>query len=226
MGKDVVEALVVGSSNDSITKAQQDPFIYNRRNLSQQLNLKVTQVQAEDFITLRDTCKSFKGDLIFLLPSWQNSLQEEKLNLAEKVLQDIRDYLGSKKLIFIDPFDQTSSNYFRLLPYVDVFLKRQCYKNLDDYKQSYIGGSKYTDFLAKQWQLDFSNWFVGSEVNEKYLERIQPGWGLGTSQKYVKSLQPPLFGRNFFKKKSIFSVAFPWDLLKKKNGIINIGKLL
>ncbi|GFE70026.1 glycosyltransferase [Chroococcus sp. FPU101] len=200
MVENTVRALVVGSFNDSIAKAQLDPFIYNRRHLNQQLKLKVSQAEATDFVTLGNISKTFQGDLIFLMPSWQASLQEEGLIIAEKVLLDLREHLGSKKLIFIDPFAQTSSNYFRLLPYVDVFLKRQCYKNLDDYQQSYIGGSQFTDFLAKQWQFDFSNWFVGSEVNAKYLERIQSGWNLGTSEQFIKSLKPPLFRKNSFNK--------------------------
>jgi hypothetical protein len=80
------------------------------------------------------------------MPSWKESLSQEALTQSEKILQKMRSN-NDQKIIFIDPFSQTNSNFFNLLPYVDHFLKRQSYKDINNYKKDFIGGLMLTDFL-------------------------------------------------------------------------------
>ena len=168
--------------------AQQEPFIYNRKLLRSTLDLDTEYAYAKTFSEIGKLCNKHNSDVVFLFPSWWESPID-----AEEVLKDIRDKNPHRKLLFVDPFAQTTSKYFNVLPYVDRFLKRQSYKDLDEYKRQFIGGSMFTDFLANQKKLNFEGWHLGSEIPEGYDERIIPGWNLGTAKRFMKALRKPLF---------------------------------
>lgn len=183
-----MKALVIGYRKDPIAVAQRDPFIYNRKLLRRELNLEVEQIPAETFAEIREACQKNDSDIVFLLPSWRESPSE-----AEKAIAAVRADNPSRKLIFVDPYAQASTKYFNLLPYVDRFLKRQCYKQRDNYKRQFVGGSMFTDYLSRELKFDFDDWSVGSVVPEGYEDRISPGWNLGTSKKFKQALRKPLF---------------------------------
>lgn len=182
------KALVVGFNNDSIAVAQREPFIYHQGLLRRELDLKVEQFQAETFSEITEVCRKHDSDIVFLLPSWRESPSE-----AEKAIKVVREDKPNRKLVLIDPFAQVSTNYFNLLPYVDWFLKRQRLKDLSEYKQELIGGSAFTDFLAKEWGADFTQWYVGSKLPEGYEHRIVSGWNLGTAKRFKNLLTRSIF---------------------------------
>ncbi|NET58106.1 MAG: glycosyltransferase family 1 protein, partial [Symploca sp. SIO2E6] len=183
-----MKALLVGCTKDQIVAAQQEPFIYNQKLLRSQLDLKIQHVQVETFADISEVCKTNDSDVVFLLPDWRETAEN-----AQKIIKTVREDNPNRKLIFVDPFAQTSSNYFHLLPYVDCLLKRQRMKDLSEYKQQFIGGSMFTDFVAKQSDFDLNGWSVASEVPEGYEDRIATGWNLGTARRFVKVLRPPVF---------------------------------
>ncbi|MBF2020507.1 MAG: glycosyltransferase family 1 protein [Hydrococcus sp. C42_A2020_068] len=180
------KALVVGYTKDSITKAQQEPFRYYQKLLSRQLDLKIEHIAAESFGAIGEACKNQDAEIIFVLPFWNESSDQ-----AEQVMQSLRQQQPTRTIVFIDPFAQVTSNYFNVLPHVDYFLKRQRYKNLDEYQRSFIGGSMFTDFLARELELDFSQWHVGSQVPKQYQHRIVSGWNLGSAKQFKQKLQTP-----------------------------------
>lgn len=195
----MIKALIIGSNRDSIVKAQCEPFTYSRKQLVQQLNLKVQYLPAETFADIAQVCKQHESEIVFLLPYWRENPLE-----AEQIMKSIREDHPHRKLILIDPFAQASTKYFNLLPYVDRFLKRQRYKNIEDYKQHYIGGSQFTDFVARKWNYNFEGWYVGSDVPSGYENRIQLGWSLGTAKRFKKALFQPQF--NWFRPKKTLDI--------------------
>src|SRR5262249_21746269 len=140
----------------------------------------------ETFVAVSEACRTHPADMVFLLPSWRETPEE-----AERIVKSIRDENSALKIYFIDPFSQVSTTYFSLLPYVDRLLKRQRYKNMEDYKKSYIGGTMFTDYLAKEWHLDLGGWYVGSKIPAGYEDRIVSGWNLGASTNFRKMLLSP-----------------------------------
>jgi hypothetical protein len=187
------KAIIVGCNNDFITKSQLDPFFYSAQALKITANLSVKHFYAETFAEIGQTVERQDSDVIFLMPSWRESLSEEMLTQSEKILQKIRSN-NDQKIIFIDPFSQTTSNFFNLLPYVDSFLKRQPYKDINNYKKDFTGGSMLTDFLNKKLDIDLKQWYVGSKCSEDYINRINVGWNLGTNKKFITELhKKPLF---------------------------------
>ena len=182
------KTLVVGNFNDSIRSAQLEPFLYHQKQLRRQLALNVVSVNANTFADIGEACIRSDAEIVFLVPAWNEQPDE-----AERVLEKVRQHHPSRQLIFIDPFAQASSKFFNLLPYVDQFFKRQRYRDVQDYKNSYIGGMRMTDFLATEGGLNFDEWYVGSKVPAGYENRIATGWSLGTAKLMKKSLYNPLF---------------------------------
>lgn len=184
----VTSAILVGYVNDTIAQAQREPFLYYQKELKKRLNLNVKQYTAETFEEIDQVCRTYDSDIIFLMPSWRESLTNKLLSKAKNIVQNLKIDYPNRKLIFIDPFAQVSTNYFPLLPYVDYFLKRQCYQNLETYTKQFVGGSSFTDFLAQSMNLNFNKWYVGSDVPKSELHKIMPGWNLGTARKFKQSL--------------------------------------
>lgn len=185
------EAVIVGFKSDSIAVAQRDPFDYHKGKLRRSLDLKLKQVEAETFLKIGEACQKQSTDIIFILPSWRESSKEAEINIKA-----IRENNPNQKLIFIDPFAQSSTRYFNVLPYVDWFVKRQVLKDLDEYKKHLIGGSTFTDFVARHWGWDFTQWHVGSDIPEGCEHKILSGWNLGTAKRFQQALSKPKFWFN------------------------------
>ncbi|MEM9219553.1 MAG: glycosyltransferase [Cyanobacteria bacterium P01_F01_bin.150] len=207
------KALIIGPNTDNIVKAQKEPFFYNKKEISKRLNLTVQYINAETATEIEQASVNTKADILFLMFQWK-----ETPGVVESTLINIRNsYLGSKrpKIIFIDPFAQSSTRFFNILPYVDFFLKRQCLRDIDQYKEDFIGGSTMTDFIAKTWSYDFDGWHVGSCVPDEHKNRVIPGWNLGTAKKYKKLLTYPKIFR--FRQKKNIDIFCRLSLGYKKN---------
>lgn len=76
------------------------------------------------------------------------------------------------------------------LPALDAFVKRQSYRDPEDDRRSVIGGSRFTDFIAKHWQVDFEGWSVQSVISQGYENRRVSGWHLGTAKRFFRELKP------------------------------------
>jgi len=181
-----MKILIVGTQRDNISKAQWQPFFYSKKELKRQLDLTFQTMVAETCSEIEQVCKQNEADIFFINPFWKETSSE-----VEKAIIKIRQAKPQQKIVFIDPWDQVSSRYFNVLPYVDSFVKRQCYRDLEKYHQNFKGGTMFTDFLAQEWNFDLQGWDVSSRVPEGYLERIKPGWNLGTAKKFKRQIEKP-----------------------------------
>jgi hypothetical protein len=188
-----MKALVVGNAKheiDDIAAAQLYPFFQYRKQLQTKLGLTFKHIQAYMFADIAEACKNVDADILFIRPDWREDASE-----AEKALESVRKNNPNKKLIFLDPFDQTATRYFNVLPYVDCFLKYQRLKDVSQYRQKFIGGGMFTDYLAREWHYDLQGWNVGSEVPEGYEHRIATGWNFATAKRFQDALNPPLLSK-------------------------------
>jgi hypothetical protein len=197
-----MKAVVIGNAKlnkkaDKIPPAQLYPFSANRQQLHQQLGLKLQFVEATTLADIEVAYRQSQADVFFVRPAWQ-----EDATQVERVMKDLRMTHPKAVVIFIDPFDQTSSRFFGVLPYVDRFLKYQRLKDVTQYKQSLRGGTVLTDTLAREQGYDLKDWNVGSKVPEGYEHRIETGWYLTLTQQF---------------KNPLFRQAMPWERLKKRD---------
>jgi hypothetical protein len=179
-------ALFVGYTNDSIVTAQQDPFLYYKRALKQELDLSVSIRNVSSFTEAVILCLGERSDIFFLMPDWR-----EQPEVVEARIQNLRQQRPHAKLFFVDPFAQAGSRFLGVLPYVDGFVKRQRYQDLSLYSQDMQGGSLLTQYLAQQQHYELGNWHVGSAAPREYESRIRTGWSLGTSKSFKKILHRP-----------------------------------
>ena len=190
-----MKAVIVGNANlriDNISAAQLDPFFRNRDRLRKALGLKFQHIQAVSLAEIEQACRNIASniDVLFIRPDWRENPQD-----VTKALRRIRNLNANRKIFFIDPWDQVSSRFFGVLPYVDRLLKYQRLKNVADYRKTWIGGTVITDYLVKEWGYDLHGWDVSSEVPAGYENRIATGWSVVTAKRFEKVLFPPMLQR-------------------------------
>lgn len=198
-----MKALIAGATRsdiDNISAAQLYPFFDNRQRLRQELGLEFKVASVEKFAEIHQACRQHPDvDVLFIRPTWREDAQE-----AERVMRAIRQENPLKTIVFIDPFDQTSSRYFGVLPYVNWFLKYQRLKQVSDYHKPFIGGTQLTDYLAHRWNWDLSGWHVGSTVPRGYEHRIVTGWNISTIPRFKDNLLMPKFLQSHKKDIAVF----------------------
>jgi Glycosyl transferases group 1 len=179
----VTKALVLGITDprkDRISAAQLYPFLGYRKQLRQRLGLEVKVVEAETLTAIHSAYLNHLDYEVFILrPSWR-----EDPSQVLQLIKTVRENSRCQRLILIDPFDQTSSRFFNVLPHVDWLVKYQCLKDLSEYQQDFVGGTKLTDYLVQQLGYDLEGWSVGSKVPKAYEQRIVAGWNLGIDPRW------------------------------------------
>jgi glycosyltransferase involved in cell wall biosynthesis len=182
-----MKAVLIGKASfkdpDSIPASQLYPFFSHRDVLRRELGLVFQHIHAHTFAEIESAAEGLKADVFFIRPAWQESPID-----AERVMAKLRHQNPNAKIIFIDPFDQTSSRFFNVLPYVDRLLKYQRLKDVSAYTQPFTGGTFLTDRLTKELGYDLNNWHVGSEVPSGYESRIDTSWYLSLIPRFQRQL--------------------------------------
>ena len=57
------------------------------------------------------------------------------------------------KLIWFDSSDSTSVTHFEVMPYIDLYLKKQIFKNKNLYQRNFYGGRIFSDFYHKKFKV-------------------------------------------------------------------------
>jgi hypothetical protein len=197
-----MKAVVIGSTKfcknaDNIPPSQLYPFLDHRRQLRYQLGLKLQFIEASTLAEIESAYRKTSADVFFVRPSWQENASD-----VERVMKDLRATHPDAIVVFIDPFDQTSSRFFSVLPYVDRFLKYQRLKDVTQYNAPLMGGTMLTDILAREQGYDLKDWYVGSEVPEGYEHRIETGWFVTLTKKF---------------KDALFKPTMPWERSQKRD---------
>ncbi|MGI9317931.1 MAG: glycosyltransferase [bacterium] len=184
-----MQALVIGpDKTDPLGVWQLFPFKYHKRELKNQLGMEVKFSVARNIKEIAHIIFSVSDnfDVLFIRPQWKDDPQE-----VEDVLRRARIKFESKKIILIDPFDQTSSRFLQSLKYVDRLVKYTGLKDNNLYKNQYQGGSYQTDRLSREYNLKINGWHVGSIVPDGCETKIVSGWFI--VQPYIiRNLMSPL----------------------------------
>ena len=101
--------------------------------------------------------KNYECDILCLLskailPNFKNSkyVENEESNLI-KYLIDLKK--GANKIVWFDTSDSTSVTHFELMPYIDLYLKRQIYVDKNNYNNNYYGGRIFSDYYHKNYNV-------------------------------------------------------------------------
>jgi hypothetical protein len=183
-----MKAILIGNADpkiDSIASAQLDPFFLNRKRFEDEANLTFQHIQAVSIQEIVQATFKISPDIetLFIRPDWREDQHE-----VVQALQTIRRNHPTQRIIFIDPWDQVSSRFFGVLPYVDKLLKYQRFKDVQRYHEPLIGGTAITDYLAKEQGYDIGDFHVGSDVPIGYEHRIATGWNVVTARRFKQVL--------------------------------------
>ena len=92
--------------------------------------------------------------LILFSKSIQKIINEKSsiYSLSGKTISFLKLYQKKvNKLIWFDSSDSTSVTHFEVMPFVDLYLKKQILKNINLYKTNFYGGRLFTDFYNKKY---------------------------------------------------------------------------
>ncbi|MCU0526689.1 MAG: hypothetical protein MUF72_17905 [Elainella sp. Prado103] len=184
-----MKALVIGNAKfteDYIAASQIYPFFDHRQQLSRELGLTFQHFQTDKLSDLKSICQDNPADALFIRPDWR-----EQPQLAEQTMANIRQTYPNTKIFLIDPFDQTSSMFFNVLPYVDRMIKYQTLKDLNQYEQPLAGGTVLTDYLVREMGYNLNGWHVSSPIPSGYVDRIDAGWFLSLIPEFKRPILRP-----------------------------------
>ncbi len=137
-----------------------------------------------------------KYDIVFLAyhrTSGFFDLGEEKVL---KFLEDLKKRCN--RLVWLDTSDGTGTSQFEVLPYVDIYLKKQLLINKKLYLTDFFGERIYLDYYHKEGYLSSSNTqnnYRSFINNETYLSKLDISWNIGLGD-YFSSKLKFVFNKN------------------------------
>lgn len=115
-------------------------------------------------------------------------LQENKMIISEpsptiEFLKKARLY--ANKIIWMDNSDSTTVTHFELLPYIDLYLKKQLFKDKTLYQKDFVGGRIFTDYYHSNFNIEddikFKQFFP-LDLDLSY--KVGLSWNIGLGDMY------------------------------------------
>jgi hypothetical protein len=164
---------------------QINPFIIDKKELKSKLNFD------ED---IKLDYKRNKYDILFIQSKLDGVTDKKELINEVSFFKKIRLTNKNSKIVFLDYRDSTSLASFKVMPYIDLYVKAHHFNDLNKYGKNYFGGEIWADFLIKKFGLKKGKGY-SFKLPKKYKNKLVTGWNLGTGKK-VYDL--------FLKQKNIF----------------------
>lgn len=180
----MLNILVAGNwEKDGVADHVVEPFRYYKHKLATQCEAVVEMRPANSLAELSSVLKSSSADIAFLTTCWRNPVDE-----TIAFFKEVHGWKNRPRIIYLDYFDQSSSPFFGILPYVDGYVKKQLYKDLANYRKDYIGGYMVTDFISRHYNIPANDWHFGSYLPEEQEHKLIPGWNVATHKEIRRSL--------------------------------------
>ena len=181
-----MHALIIGRGTRLGTPDghQLDGFHVYRRQLKRRLGFTFDQVDLYELPQIERAVRESRADVAFILLTWR-----EKVEDVRGMFERLYNTPDRPKLIFLDYYAQTSSPYFSILPFVDLYVKRQLLRDRSLYQRDFRGGYIFTDFYADHAGLDLDGWYFGSKPDPSQMHKLVVGWNLGVTGRYRQFLR-------------------------------------
>lgn len=176
--------LVAGNwTCDGIADHMVEPFRHYKGKFSSQCKTHIEMRPANSLEALSSILSATHADVAFVTTDWKNSADE-----TIAFFKNVHNWKNKPIIVYLDYFDQSSSPFFGILPYVECYVKKQLYRNFEDYRQDYIGGYIVTDFISRHYNLPAKDWNFGSYLPKDQEDKLFPGWNLATHHQIRRSL--------------------------------------
>ncbi len=172
-----------GDTN-SIEVDQVSAFEMYQNDLKKKLDFTFNQFTTLTVGEIEMVTERNKSDIIIVIFSWR-----ETQSIVQEFCRHISERHTTSKLVFLDYYAQTASPHFGVLPYVDLYIKRQMLKDRANYYRDFKGGYIFTDFLDRRFGYNIDGWYFGSYPDPNHLHKLVYGWNLGVNSKYRRLLK-------------------------------------
>ena len=178
------------------------PLILNKRKLLD-LGYKIT-------FYFKLSKKLLECDILILVSKPTQKIIDEK-KASVKNNNVLLDYLSEirskvKKIIWFDNSDSSSVTNFEVMPYIDIYLKKQILINKSLYNSNFYGGRIFTDFYHKKFKIIDKKEFINNfPLKKKYENKLKLSWNIGLGN--VHNSFNPLY--------KIIRLFFPLFIIKK-----------
>lgn len=126
-------------------------------------------------------------DIVFLAfhhSTSQLCLCDSETRIA--TLKKIKEHC--KTLVWCDTADSAGCGMFDVMPYVDVYFKKQVYKDKNLYLKHLYGSRLFCDYYYKQLQVEDEDLkkIDYPLLDERYVNKIQVSWNVGLADLFIK----------------------------------------
>lgn len=131
-----------------------------------------------------------KHDIVFLAFHHSTSfLCTCPINIRIDFIQKIKE--NCKKLVWLDTADSTGTCLFEVMPYVDIYMKKQVLKDIDRYKSPIWGGRTYCEYYHNK--LNIEDQILEKKeylpLDEIYKNKIKISWNVGLGDLFAKGIR-------------------------------------
>ena len=151
--------------------------------------------------------KIYDCDYLIIFSKAIQKLLKKKKSIFSKDDEIIKFLIDAKsrvkKVIWFDTSDSTSVTHFEVMPFIDLYLKKQIFVDKKNYQKKLYGGRIFTDYYHKKYSINdekiFNQYFP---LKKKYFSKLQLSWNVGIGNiletfDEIKVLFRKLFPLNF-----------------------------
>lgn len=93
-----------------------------------------------------------------------------------------------QKLVWLDTADSTGNCLFEVMPYVDIYLKKQILRDISLYSENLYGTKYFIDYYHKKLGIEDKQLEVDyTPLEPKYYNKLKLSWNIGLSDFWGKS---------------------------------------
>jgi len=83
------------------------------------------------------------------------------------------------KIVWLDDNDSTGVTHFELLPYIDLYLKKQLLKDKKQYAKALYGDRLFTDYYHKEFGIVDETTYQSKPLDMSLAHKVQLSWHIG-----------------------------------------------
>jgi hypothetical protein len=175
-----LKVLLLGDQASYTSEQQFAPLLASRSDIREQLGVVFHRQLLGDALALPERLLRYY-DVVGLKLFFRTSAAE-----ALRITRTIRSALApDARLVYFDGDDDLCILWPEVLPLVDAYVKKHCFRDRIEYRKQRIGKSNLTDYAARNSGISFAEDIipVSSAVDEAQLGKIVAGWNIGLDDK-------------------------------------------
>jgi hypothetical protein len=186
----MIKGLVAGPMKDAVYRWMIDDFKDHQRKFAK-LGLSLTYSDCNSCAEINDSCDQVCPDIVFMTFDWLAKAED-----CVDYLQKIYHAPNRPIIVYLDTYDQTTSPYFSILPYVDRYWKKQIINPPSLYNTNdWAGENPLSDMAVRYSGVDLKGWCFGSPLPIECKDRLEVCWYIGAWRSLSRRARNGLFDR-------------------------------